>query len=107
MIQDARKIVGESEYIPTDPQELSGRIFTTCYMASSNSSKATNDSAKLLAKQLGRYGSFVHKLRHITFLACLVPLAINSQELLFTISSCDSLKTPGISIYEDEESKVS
>jgi len=53
-LQDMRQIVGDPTYTPTNPQELCGRIFTTCYMASSNSSEETSQRAADLATQIGR-----------------------------------------------------
>ncbi|KZT07503.1 glutamine-dependent NAD(+) synthetase with GAT domain-containing protein [Laetiporus sulphureus 93-53] len=58
VIADARRIVGESEdstYIPTDPRELSNRIFHTCYMGTENSSEETRTRAKELAEAIGSY----------------------------------------------------
>ena len=54
VIQDARRVTGDLEYIPTDPQEFCNRIFTTCYMGSENSSAETKNRAKELAAQIGR-----------------------------------------------------
>lgn len=55
MLADARKIVNDETYVPEDPREFCKRIFTTCYMASENSSQDTCNRAKLLAEQIGRY----------------------------------------------------
>lgn len=55
MLADARRIVHDETYIPEDPRELCKRVFTTCYMASENSSQDTCNRAKLLAEQIGRY----------------------------------------------------
>lgn len=54
MLADARKIVHDETYVPEDPQEFCKRVFTTCYMASENSSQDTRNRAKLLAEQIGR-----------------------------------------------------
>lgn len=57
MIDDARRIAGEPEgstYVPDDPKEFAGRIFHTCFMGTENSSAATRDRAKELAKDIGR-----------------------------------------------------
>ena len=57
MIADARRIVGEpegSEYVPTDPRELCGRILHTCYMGTENSSVDTRRRARELAEAIGR-----------------------------------------------------
>ncbi|XP_028649625.1 glutamine-dependent NAD(+) synthetase isoform X1 [Erpetoichthys calabaricus] len=50
-----RRIVGEPDFMPQSPRELCGRIFTTCYMASENSSLDTFSRAKDLAEQIGSY----------------------------------------------------
>ncbi|KAK7556900.1 hypothetical protein IWX49DRAFT_559083 [Phyllosticta citricarpa] len=58
VIRDARVICGEPEgsnWIPSTPQELCGRIFHTCYMGSTNSSAETRNRAKDLAKDIGAY----------------------------------------------------
>ena len=54
VIQDARRVTGDPEYIPTDPKEFANRVFTTCYMGSENSSVETRNLAKELAGQIGR-----------------------------------------------------
>ena len=54
VIQDVRKITGDPEYIPKDPRELCNRVFTTCYMGTTNSSQGTRNMAKDLANQIGR-----------------------------------------------------
>lgn len=53
MLEDVRRVVGDVSYRPRQPRELCGRIFTTCYMASENSSEATSKRARDLAKQIG------------------------------------------------------
>uniref|UniRef100_A0A8B9S2A7 Glutamine-dependent NAD(+) synthetase n=1 Tax=Apteryx owenii TaxID=8824 RepID=A0A8B9S2A7_APTOW len=55
VLADARKIVNDETYVPEDPREFCRRIFTTCYMASENSSQDTCNRAKLLAEQIGSY----------------------------------------------------
>ena len=55
VIADARRIVGDDSYIPSDPKEFTNRIFTTCYMGTVNSSTYTRERAKNLADQLGSY----------------------------------------------------
>jgi hypothetical protein len=57
VISDARRMCGEpeeSDYIPTDPREFTGRIFHTCYMGTENSSADTRQRAKLLSESIGR-----------------------------------------------------
>lgn len=55
VLADVRRIVNDETYTPKDSREFCGRIFTTCYMASENSSQDTYNRAKLLAEQIGRY----------------------------------------------------
>ncbi|NXF07417.1 NADE synthetase, partial [Smithornis capensis] len=55
VLVDARRIVHDETYIPEDPRELCKRVFTTCYMASENSSQETCNRARLLAEQIGSY----------------------------------------------------
>ena len=52
---DARKVVGDPNYIPTDAREFANRILHTCYMASENSSQSTRDRAKAIADQIGAF----------------------------------------------------
>uniref|UniRef100_A0A671VIH7 Glutamine-dependent NAD(+) synthetase n=1 Tax=Sparus aurata TaxID=8175 RepID=A0A671VIH7_SPAAU len=53
VLVDVRRVVGDDSYRPRDPRELCGHIFTTCYMASENSSEDTCSRAKGLASQIG------------------------------------------------------
>jgi NAD+ synthase (glutamine-hydrolysing) len=58
VLKDCRRIVGEpseSSWIPSSPQEICNRIFHTCFMGTSNSSKETRQRAKNLAKEIGAY----------------------------------------------------
>ncbi|XP_067414313.1 glutamine-dependent NAD(+) synthetase isoform X1 [Emydura macquarii macquarii] len=55
VLADVRRIVNDETYTPKDSREFCGRIFTTCYMASENSSQDTYNRAKLLAEQIGSY----------------------------------------------------
>ncbi|KAG1670796.1 putative glutamine-dependent NAD(+) synthetase [Nymphon striatum] len=55
VLEDARRIVGDSKYFPTDPKEFCNRVFVTCYMGTENSSSATKARALQLAKQIGSY----------------------------------------------------
>lgn len=52
---DIQRITGQPEYVPKEPRELANRIFTTCYMASENSSNDTRNRAAQLANQIGCY----------------------------------------------------
>lgn len=53
VLEDVQRVVNDSSYRPDDPHELCGRLFTTCYMASENSSEDTRNRAKDLAAQIG------------------------------------------------------
>uniref|UniRef100_A0A4W6CZC4 Glutamine-dependent NAD(+) synthetase n=1 Tax=Lates calcarifer TaxID=8187 RepID=A0A4W6CZC4_LATCA len=53
VLEDIRRVVGDDSYCPQHAKELCGRIFTTCYMASENSSEDTRNRAKDLANQIG------------------------------------------------------
>ncbi|XP_013415457.1 glutamine-dependent NAD(+) synthetase isoform X2 [Lingula anatina] len=55
VLEDARKITGDPNYIPTDPKELANRVFTTCYMATDHSSKETMERSRKLAEQIGSH----------------------------------------------------
>lgn len=58
VIADARRLACEeedSDYLPTDPAEFANRIFYTCYMGTSNSSRETRERAKVLAGVIGSY----------------------------------------------------
>ncbi|XP_036918496.1 glutamine-dependent NAD(+) synthetase isoform X3 [Sturnira hondurensis] len=56
VLADVRAVVNQASYTPEDPHELCGRVLTTCYMASENSSRETSDRARDLAQQIGRHG---------------------------------------------------
>uniref|UniRef100_A0A3Q4GF27 Glutamine-dependent NAD(+) synthetase n=1 Tax=Neolamprologus brichardi TaxID=32507 RepID=A0A3Q4GF27_NEOBR len=53
VLEDVRRVVGDESYHPQDPKELCARVFTTCYMASENSSEDTRSRARDLANQIG------------------------------------------------------
>lgn len=55
MLADVRAIVNQTGYTPQEPQELCGRLLTTCYMASENSSGETRSRAAELAQQIGSH----------------------------------------------------
>ncbi|XP_045153218.1 glutamine-dependent NAD(+) synthetase isoform X2 [Echinops telfairi] len=55
VLADVRTIVDEATYTPQDPRELCGRLLTTCYMASENSSRDTCQRARELAQQIGSH----------------------------------------------------
>lgn len=53
VLDDVRCLVHDDTYTPRDTREFCQRVFTTCYMASENSSKDTCNRARLLAEQVG------------------------------------------------------
>lgn len=55
VLADVRAILDQSSYTPQCPRELCGRLLTTCYMASENSSRETCRRAGELAQQIGRW----------------------------------------------------
>ncbi|XP_043786606.1 glutamine-dependent NAD(+) synthetase isoform X1 [Apis laboriosa] len=55
VLSDIRKIVGDFEYVPTDPKQLCNILLVTCYMATENSSAETKTRAAELANQIGSY----------------------------------------------------
>lgn len=54
VLEDVRRVVGDSAYFPKQPRELCSRIFTTCYMGSENSTEDTRRRAEDLAGEVGR-----------------------------------------------------
>ncbi|KAH8986847.1 glutamine-dependent NAD synthetase with GAT domain-containing protein [Lactarius akahatsu] len=77
VIADARRIVGEpegSEYVPTDPRELCGRILHTCYMGTENSSAETRMRARELAEAIGSYHKDLNMDHVVTALRTLFQL---------------------------------
>ncbi|XP_075529791.1 NAD synthetase [Dermacentor variabilis] len=55
VLRDARRIVGDPEYVPREPRELCNRVLVTCYMGTENSSRETRALSKDLANQIGSY----------------------------------------------------
>ncbi|XP_033842416.2 glutamine-dependent NAD(+) synthetase [Periophthalmus magnuspinnatus] len=53
VLLDVRRVAGDDSYRPDDPRELCGRLFTSCYMSSENSSTETRSRAHELARQIG------------------------------------------------------
>ncbi|XP_043995237.1 glutamine-dependent NAD(+) synthetase isoform X2 [Gambusia affinis] len=53
VLKDVRRVVGDDSYTPQNPKELCARLFTTCYMASENSSEDTCSRARDLAGEIG------------------------------------------------------
>ena len=58
VLSDVRRIAGEgaeSTWVPESPQAIAKRIFVTCYMGTTNSSRATRERAQKLAEAIGSY----------------------------------------------------
>ena len=55
VLSDIRKIVGDFEYVPTDPKQLCNTLLVTCYMGTENSSSDTKAKASELASEIGSY----------------------------------------------------
>ncbi|KAM4848482.1 glutamine-dependent NAD(+) synthetase isoform X3 [Urocitellus parryii] len=55
VLADVQALLNQNSYIPQDPRELCGRLLTTCYMASENSSQETCSRARELAQQIGSH----------------------------------------------------
>ncbi|XP_042218889.1 glutamine-dependent NAD(+) synthetase-like isoform X2 [Homarus americanus] len=55
VLEDVRRIVSQTDYVPRDRRELCGRLFHTVYMATENSSSETKARARLLSQQIGSY----------------------------------------------------
>ena len=83
MLADVQRIVGDTSYVPTDPQELAAKLFTTCYMATENSSTDTRSRAAELAKQVGRYCVFT--LDSILTLNIWIVMFVQTQMSVYTV----------------------
>lgn len=56
VLSDLQKVSKQgAEWIPESPEQISNKLFHTCYMGTSNSSKDTKDRAEALAKRIGAY----------------------------------------------------
>jgi hypothetical protein len=53
LLADVRKLTRLPDYTPSSWQELCGKLFVTCYMASEYSGDETRERAALLAEQIG------------------------------------------------------
>lgn len=51
VLSDVRRITKMSDYTPPSAQDLASRIFFTCYMGTTNSSKETRKRAESVAAQ--------------------------------------------------------
>ncbi|KAK9728677.1 NAD synthase [Popillia japonica] len=59
VLSDVRRILGDGEYTPSNPNELCNRILVTCYMGTENSSKETKKRAASLAAAIGSYHMYI------------------------------------------------
>ncbi|XP_077968595.1 glutamine-dependent NAD(+) synthetase-like [Styela clava] len=55
VLNELRRITNQPEFLPKNPQEICQQLFTTCYMATENSSVETRSRASGLAKCIGSY----------------------------------------------------
>ena len=55
VLEDLNRIAGLDSWRPTDPKEVCHKIFHTCFMGTSNSSKETRERALQLSKDIGCY----------------------------------------------------
>lgn len=56
VLADVRRITGvEAPWVPASPQDIAHRLFVTCYMGTTNSSKETRARATKLAETIGSY----------------------------------------------------
>jgi NAD+ synthase (glutamine-hydrolysing) len=53
VLRDVRRITRMPDYTPASAQDLASKIFFSCYMGTTNSSKETRERAEKLAKQVG------------------------------------------------------
>lgn len=53
MLADLKRIVNDSNYHPISANDICGKLFVTCYMATANNSEDTKNRAKSLASQIG------------------------------------------------------
>ncbi|CCK68890.1 glutamine-dependent NAD(+) synthetase KNAG_0B04560 [Huiozyma naganishii CBS 8797] len=56
VLKDVRRITGNTdEWVPQKPQDISSKIFHTCYMGTENSSKETRNRSSELSEKIGSY----------------------------------------------------
>jgi NAD+ synthase (glutamine-hydrolysing) len=55
VLRDVRRITRMPDYTPSSAQDLAGKLFFTCYMGTTNSSKETRERAEKLAKQVNTH----------------------------------------------------
>ncbi|KAF2786729.1 glutamine-dependent NAD(+) synthetase with GAT domain-containing protein [Melanomma pulvis-pyrius CBS 109.77] len=56
-LSDLRRVIGDPEFVPGEPQEIVSRLFHTCYMRTKNSTEDTRMRASTLADTIGAYHS--------------------------------------------------
>ncbi|RLV96095.1 Glutamine-dependent NAD [Spathaspora sp. JA1] len=55
VLSDLQMLVNDDKFVPTKPQDITDKLFYTCYMGTENSSQATRDRAKELSSAIGSY----------------------------------------------------
>ena len=55
VLSDVRTIAGLEFWTPTDPKDVVHKIFHTCFMGTTNSSKETRERARQLSEDIGSY----------------------------------------------------
>lgn len=56
VLKDIRKLTrNEDDWVPTKPQDISSKIFHTCFMGTENSSKQTRGRSRELSEKIGSY----------------------------------------------------
>uniref|UniRef100_A0A8C2INC5 Glutamine-dependent NAD(+) synthetase n=1 Tax=Cyprinus carpio TaxID=7962 RepID=A0A8C2INC5_CYPCA len=83
VLEDVQRVVNDSSYRPEDPRELCGHLFTTCYMASENSSEDTCNRAKDLAAQIGSV--YIHTNTHTHHLNINIDMAVKGMLGIFSM----------------------
>lgn len=57
VLADLRRVTGESDFVPSTPEEIVGRLLHSCYMGTVNSGEDTRGRAKRLSERLGGFHS--------------------------------------------------
>jgi len=55
VVDDARRVVGDETYMPSDAREFAHRVLHTCYMGTKHSSQETRERARRIAEEIGSY----------------------------------------------------
>ncbi|KAF2009610.1 glutamine-dependent NAD(+) synthetase with GAT domain-containing protein [Aaosphaeria arxii CBS 175.79] len=76
-LADLRRITGEKDFKPTQPQEIISRILHTCYMGTVNSGEDTRSRAKRLSERIGGYHSDITIDEAVTAHEAIITKALN------------------------------